>query len=153
MKIYLFLLAIILLILDQASKYYVATYFGTSKFLTLLPFLSIYYSENYGVAFSFLQNFNHLFISLFSIFIISYMSFCLKRCSSIFTLLGYTMIISGAIGNLLDRIRLGYVIDFIFFHISDIFSFAIFNLADSFITIGVILIIFYEFLYKLPPCK
>lgn len=153
MKIYLFLFAITLLILDQVSKYYISTHFDTSKFLNILPFLSIYYSQNYGVAFSFLQNSNHLFISLFSIFIIIFMAFCLNKSKSRFTLLGYTMIISGAVGNLLDRIRLGYVVDFIFFHISNIFNFAIFNLADSFITIGVLLIIFYEFLYKLPSCK
>lgn len=153
MKLYLFLFSIFLLLLDQLSKFYIARYFYNETNVKLLPFLNIYYSENYGVAFSFLQSTNYLIIIASSLLIIILMFLFLQKSSDLTSKIGYTMIICGAIGNLIDRIRLGYVIDFISFHISNFFNFAIFNFADSFITIGVILIIIHELFYKKATCK
>ena len=67
--------------------------------------------------------------------------------------LGYNFIVAGALGNLIDRIRLGHVIDFISFYVTDLFHFAIFNVADSFITIGAIIIILEEILLFLNKRK
>ncbi len=58
---------------------------------------------------------------------------------------GYTLIVAGAIGNLIDRVSLGYVVDYFRFH-TDNWSFAIFNMADAFITIGAAFAILQEFI-------
>ncbi len=72
--------------------------------------------------------------------------FALKN-RTLFLSYAYGIIFGGAVGNLIDRIRLGYVIDFIDFEIKSIrFRWFTFNLADAFIVIGVIMIIFYEFI-------
>ena len=58
---------------------------------------------------------------------------------------GFALVIGGAIGNLIDRVRLGHVIDYILFH-TPVWSFAVFNLADAFITVGAMLVVLEEFL-------
>lgn len=153
MSIYLILFSIVLLTTDQLSKLYVAKYFSEGGSIKILPFLNLYYSENYGIAFSFFQNINSFIISLFSFTIMCFMLVFLKKSVCYMAKIGYIMIFSGAMGNLIDRVRLGYVIDFIYFHINDVFNFAIFNFADSFITIGVIIIFIQEFFYHNSSCK
>jgi signal peptidase II len=59
--------------------------------------------------------------------------------------LGYAFVVGGAVGNLIDRLRFGHVVDFILFHTPN-WSFAVFNFADSFITIGAALIVLQELL-------
>ena len=57
---------------------------------------------------------------------------------------GLAIIVGGAIGNLIDRVRLGYVVDYVYFH-TPAFDFAVFNLADACITVGAIIILLDEF--------
>lgn len=147
------LFTFLLILLDQSSKYYIIQHFNNGQIFNILPFLAIYYRQNSGIAFSFLQNTNSIIISILALIIIIYLLYNLKTSKSKLASIGYCCIIGGALGNLLDRIKFGYVIDFIFFHINNIFNFAIFNLADSFITIGIIFIILSEFLYKNSSCK
>jgi hypothetical protein len=59
--------------------------------------------------------------------------------------IGFALVLSGAFGNLIDRVWLGYVVDYVLFHLPN-WSFAIFNLADAFITVGAILIVLEEFI-------
>lgn len=63
----------------------------------------------------------------------------------VFARYGFALVIGGALGNLIDRVMHGYVVDYILFHLPT-WSFAVFNLADTFITIGAALIILEEFL-------
>lgn len=56
------------------------------------------------------------------------------------------LIVSGAIGNLVDRVRFGYVVDFVRFHLNDRWAYPTFNVADAWITIGVVLILIEGFL-------
>ncbi|EFG9153005.1 signal peptidase II, partial [Escherichia coli] len=58
---------------------------------------------------------------------------------------GFALIIGGALGNVIDRSLLGHVIDYVLFH-TPVWSFAVFNLADAFITVGAVLVICDEFL-------
>jgi signal peptidase II len=63
------------------------------------------------------------------------------KSKSVISFLGYSCIIGGAIGNVIDRVFRGAVFDFIYFHYQD-YGFPIFNLADSFISLGVIILIY-----------
>jgi signal peptidase II len=100
------------------------------------------YAENTGIAFSMLKNGRWLFIALTVVAVIACFFYMFKGRAQqnlwIFWPLG--VIVSGAIGNLIDRIRLGYVIDFIN---PTFIRFAVFNIADSAVTLGATALICY----------
>jgi signal peptidase II len=121
-----FALSFIFILLDQITKYFL-----TEKYITITSFFSFRYAENTGTAFSILQNQNLLLIFI-SIIVIIGCIYYFKQYK-----LALTFVLAGAIGNLLDRIFLGFVRDFIAISI-----WPIFNLADSFNTIGIILLIY-----------
>ncbi|GAA5096570.1 signal peptidase II [Bartonella acomydis] len=132
--------------LDQAVKYWVMHNMPLGTTSPLLPFLSLYHVRNSGIAFSFFSSFSHWGLIVITLAIIIFLLWLWKSAAQNRSLMrfGLTLIIGGAIGNLIDRIRFHHVTDYILFHIDDIFYFAIFNLADSFITLGVIAILIDE---------
>ena len=140
MKQFFFVLA--LLIADQISKFLVIKNFYLGESLNVLPILDIFLILNTGIAFSLFDDGGStgrwvlvilvLCVCLYLVYIL--LSESLDKFESIALL----MILSGGIGNLIDRSFRGYVIDFIHFYY-DSYSFYIFNLADTFITIGVII--------------
>lgn len=129
--------------LDQLVKYWVVNTLDVGEEVVVLPFLSLYHARNPGIAFSMLSSVSDWGLIALTFFIICFVIWLWKNAGPDKSLsrFGFLLVIGGAIGNLIDRVRFHYVIDYISFHISDIFSFAIFNLADSFITIGALLII------------
>ncbi|EJF97212.1 signal peptidase II [Bartonella taylorii] len=142
-----FLLGLALTIgFDQAIKYWVMHNMPLGTAQPLLPFLSLYHVRNSGIAFSFFSSFSHWGLIAITFVIIVFLLWLWKNIeyNKSLTRFGLTLIIGGAIGNLIDRIRFHHVTDYILFHIDDIFYFAIFNLADSFITLGVIAILIEE---------
>lgn len=144
------ILIVLLVVVDQLSKWWVETTLPLHTQIDLVPFLALYRTYNEGVAFSFLSDFGRWPLVAITIAIILFVSWLwrgLERGRS-FAAFGYALVLAGAFGNLIDRISLGKVIDMIFFHIDSLeFRFAIFNLADTFITIGAIAIILDEFLH------
>ncbi|WP_208435507.1 signal peptidase II [Bartonella phoceensis] len=143
----LFLLGLVLTIgLDQAVKYWIRYTMPLGTASPLLPFLSLYHVRNSGIAFSFFASFSHWGLITITFVIIVFLFWLWKKVehNKSLTRFGLTLIIGGAIGNLIDRIRFHHVTDYILFHIDDIFYFAIFNLADTFITLGVIAILLEE---------
>lgn len=128
--------------LDQAIKYWVMHTIPLGTEMPLLPFLSFYHVHNSGIAFSFLSSFHYMGLITLTLIIILFL-LCLWKNTKQTNLsrFGIVLVIGGAIGNLIDRIRFHYVIDYILFYIDDIFSFAIFNLADASITLGAIIIL------------
>jgi signal peptidase II len=112
--------------------------------LKVASFLEMVYSWNYGISFGMFKNYyqysNAVFIVLNSL-ITAYLWYIMLKCKSALTFLGYSCIIGGAISNVIDRLFRGAVFDFIYFHYGD-YSFPIFNLADSFISIGVAVLIY-----------
>lgn len=111
-------------------------------------FFQLVYVWNYGISFGLFKEYYQYSNLLFGIgnsLIVAYVFYLVLRCYSYFSFLGYSFIIGGAVGNLLDRFIRGAVFDFLYFHYKG-FGLFIFNLADSFISIGVALII-YDF-YK-----
>ncbi|WP_208437156.1 signal peptidase II [Bartonella taylorii] len=142
-----FLLGLVLTVgLDQAVKYWIMHNMPLGTASRLLPFLSLYHVRNSGIAFSFFSSFSQWGFIAITLIIIVFLLWLWKKVeyNKSLTRFGLTLIIGGAIGNLIDRIRFHHVIDYILFHIDDIFYFAIFNLADTFITLGVIAILIEE---------
>ena len=135
------LLSAIIVLADQLSKLYITQHFGEFEFASVLPILDITRMHNVGAAFSFLASASGwqrgLCIGLalsVSIAIIVWLV-RLPRGTSPVLAGGLSLVLGGALGNVIDRIRLGHVIDFIHFH-WDRAYFPAFNVADSAITVG-----------------
>ncbi len=141
------LTAIIVLALDQWTKAWVVTNLSPLNSGTQISlignYLILYYIRNNGAAFSLLANSLALVLLIVvAIGVITYLYLRMLNTGSLWYKLIFGLIIGGALGNLIDRARhSGYVIDFIAFRIPQIgFYFAIFNLADAAISIGVFLL-------------
>ncbi|SKA83610.1 signal peptidase II [Caloramator quimbayensis] len=104
-------------------------------------YLSLTYLENRGAAFGIFKNKKFFLIGLTSI-VIAFMIYYLLKNKDIskYMKISLILIISGAIGNLIDRITKGYVVDFIHFYIKNIFDWPVFNVADIFVVCGTILL-------------
>jgi signal peptidase II len=135
------LLSVLVVLADQASKYYITEHFGEFEHITLLPVLDITRMHNVGAAFSFLASASGwqrwVFIGLAGVVSVGIIVWLLRLRERAHGLLacGLALVLGGALGNVIDRIRLGYVIDFIHFH-WDRAYFPAFNVADSAITVG-----------------
>jgi signal peptidase II len=134
------LLSALVVLADQLSKSYITSHYGEFEFTTVLPILDITRMHNVGAAFSFLATASGwqrwLFITLavtVSIGIVVWL-YRMPRSHGLLAC-GLALVLGGAIGNVIDRIRLGAVIDFIHFH-WDRAYFPAFNIADSAITVG-----------------
>lgn len=135
------IVVIISLLLDIGSKFLVSRIFILNESKTIIDnFLNITYVRNTGAAWSILDN-NTWIVTVISLLIIIGIIYYVYRniVSKKILKIGYGLILGGAIGNFIDRIVYGYVIDFIDI---DIFgwNYPIFNLADMFIVVGVILV-------------
>lgn len=137
---YYFLIAIGILFLDQWTKYLALEFLSKMSTLPLIEgVLHLTFVKNTGAAFSILKDRQGLLI-VFTGGVVILLIFYLAREAkhmSVLANIALSMIIGGAIGNLIDRIRLNFVVDFIDFRWID---FAVFNIADSFIVIGAILL-------------
>ncbi|MBL8576883.1 MAG: signal peptidase II [Mesorhizobium sp.] len=135
-----------LVALDQWIKYLVETRLILQEMVDILPFLALYRTYNTGVAFSMFSSFSDTILIVVSLAVIAFILYLASRSTPEQWLarLGFALIIGGAIGNLIDRVVNGYVIDYIYFH-TPVWSFAVFNIADVFITIGAITILLEEF--------
>ena len=138
----LIIFGIIFLLIDQLSKGLISLYIPLNESIKLTNFLSITYVQNIGAAFSILQGARWLFIILGIIALnIIYIFFIKDKKLTNFEIIIYALMLSGIMGNIIDRVLYGYVIDFIDI---TLFNFAIFNFADSFIVISVILLVVFK---------
>ena len=140
---YLFFLFLLLVSFDQLTKGLVINNLELYQSTSLLPFLNFTFVVNYGFAFGFLNNpsLNQLVVSLVILTIIIYFLYLLIKTQDHIFRFSLVLILSGALGNFSDRIFRGFVIDFIDIYISD-YHWPAFNLADSWITIGFMILIF-----------
>ncbi|MDI7864736.1 signal peptidase II [Rhizobiaceae bacterium n13] len=138
---------ILAVLLDQAIKIAVENYLPLQEPVHVMPMLALYRTYNLGVAFSMLSGMEGWFIVSMRLVIVAFVLWLWRRTPGDRWLahLGFAMIIAGALGNLLDRFFYGHVIDYILFY-TQTWSFAVFNLADSFITVGAVCVILDEFL-------
>jgi signal peptidase II len=140
-KLFLFFpLAIFALFLDQASKIYFNTIL-TQPISLLGDFFSLRIEHNVGMAFSLTLPYP-LQLTLNLVFFAGLVVYLFRQLdlSKSLSQIILAILVAGALGNILDRLRLGYVVDFI-----SIGSFPVFNLADSFITVSIfLLMLFYD---------
>lgn len=140
-------LIVLALLLDQAVKFAVEAWLPFQEAVGVVPMLALYRTYNYGVAFSMLSGMEGWFIVTLRLLVVGFVIWLWRQTPKErgFAHAGYAFIIAGAFGNLIDRALFGYVIDYILFY-TQTWSFAVFNLADSFITIGAGLVILDELL-------
>lgn len=134
------ILTILVILVDFFSKYIVSKLMTVNETINLIDnFFRITYVKNTGAAFSIFSN-NTILVIIISVVIIGFLLFYIYKNKGNNKLenVSYAFILGGAIGNLIDRLVYGYVIDFLDFEILS-YDAPIFNLADTFIVIGVIL--------------
>ena len=140
-----FILSIIIIFLDQITKYFaIANLKGNAASVIVPDFLKLVYVENYGAAFGILRNKKILFIIITFIVVVAIAIFLFKYQAklNIFMKIGSGLLLGGAIGNLIDRVRFGYVVDFVSFRFFNRYEYPVFNVADMAIVVGTLLILF-----------
>ena len=153
-KGYFFIL--LLITLDLISKLMAEQYLEFGQSVPLIPILDFFLVYNSGIAFSILDINNKLLsfgLSILGLLIVGYLNALYRVQESSIYQVTFILIISGAMGNILDRLVDGVVTDFLYLHIGNI-SFFVFNLADAFISIGAALFFIMEFkkyLYNSEP--
>ncbi len=131
-------LIFVLIFFDQITKWFIRENFVLYETRQITSFLAITYTTNTGVAFGLFSG-NNTFFVISTIFILLFIIFSLKNLETDLgkhSIYFITLIIAGGIGNLLDRIFIGEVIDFIDFQINSKNVWPIFNLADSYVFVG-----------------
>lgn len=137
-----FIVFVLLTFIDQISKY-LAAHFLSSRDITIIPgVLELHYLENKGAAWGIMQNKTWILVSItIVVMIVIVYTFLKLPAGKRFRLLHFCLVLlaSGALGNFIDRISNRYVIDFIYF---SLINFPVFNLADCFVCISAILILY-----------
>ncbi|MEL4287408.1 signal peptidase II [Shewanella xiamenensis] len=142
-------IVVLVFLADQLSKQWVLANFDLFESVQLLPFFNFTYVRNYGAAFSFLSEAGGWQRWLFTLVAVGFSTLLTvwlrKQAASLWKLnLAYTLVIGGALGNLIDRLMHGFVVDFIDFYWGKS-HYPAFNIADSAIFIGAVLIIWDSF--------
>ncbi len=140
-----FLISILIIIIDQCSKYIILKNFYLEENLRVLPFFNLILRYNQGASFGFLNQaggWQVLFLSAISFIVIVILFIWLLRIAypNAWLACALSLILGGATGNLIDRLRFHYVIDFFDFHVGA-WHYATFNVADSAVVIGVAMVI------------
>ncbi|MBF0818441.1 signal peptidase II [Streptococcus acidominimus] len=133
---------VVLIALDQWVKAWTVARLALNEQRTFIPkLLNLYYLRNYGAAYSILQN-QQWFFTVVTLVVMSVaIWYFIKHIKgSLWLLSSLSLVIAGGIGNFIDRLRLGYVVDM--FHL-DFIDFPVFNVADICLTVGVAILFIY----------
>jgi len=142
----IYIIGLVVLFFDQLSKYWVQKSMLPRDSIPLIPgVFHLTYVQNTGAAFGFLRG-KTLFFIVVALLVLVFIIFLAPRLSRARPLLRlvFGLLLGGALGNLLDRIRLGYVIDFLDFRI-----WPVFNIADMAIVVGVCFLV-WEIIFRTP---
>lgn len=149
-----FALAAAVAVADQAVKAVVLARFAVGERLELTPFLNLVLVFNKGAAFSFLagaDGWQTPVLVAFAVAAAAFLAWMIRRDPGKRLLAtGLSLVLGGAVGNLVDRVRLGAVVDFVDFHAAG-WHFAAFNIADSAITLGAALLLYEGFIHDEKP--
>jgi signal peptidase II len=138
----LLIVAALVVVLDQLSKLWID---ANRPQIELLPgFLDLVHVLNYGAIFGLFSNHTEVFTALGiagSVIILVFLYYFPPATTV--GMLSFALILGGVVGNLIDRLRLGYVIDFISIHLQELFRWPAFNIADAAMTVGILILIYY----------
>ena len=139
----LFIISIIVLLIDLISKRLVLNLLIENQSFEIIEnFFSLTYVKNTGVAFSMIEGYFPLIVIVTVIILFMLFKYIKDGINNSVELVSYGFIIGGAVGNLVDRIIMGYVVDFFDFNIFG-YQAPIFNVADIFIVVGVLMLIIF----------
>jgi len=130
------------LLFDRLAKMWALTSLKESNGVILIKdFFKLEYLENRGAAFGILQN-KLILLTLVTLLVISGMIYYIIKYKpkSKFLRISFALIISGALGNLYDRLFYKYVVDFILVHYKEVYYFPTFNIADMFVVVGTLIL-------------
>ncbi len=135
-----------LILIDQITKLIITLKMAVGKSITVIPgFFKIFYLRNTGAAFSLFEDMRFLFILVAIVLFLALYKYIEKnKISSKLEIVSLGLIMGGLVGNLVDRLLYGYVIDFLSFNIFG-YNFPVFNIADIGIVSGVIILIVFSF--------
>ncbi len=145
------IIVLVTVFLDQISKHFVVLYLKGQRPLKIIEgLLSFTYVENRGAAFGILQNRKLFFVAVTVVTLIILMYIFLRyyKYLNLWTISSLSMIMGGTIGNFIDRMSLDYVVDFISLRFFNRYNFAVFNLADTFIVVGAIMLMLYIMIFE-----
>lgn len=141
-------IALLVFLLDQAAKWAVvgplALPYHPGQAIDVLPVFTLRFVENHGVSMGFLVAGSPLerwLLVGLTLLIAAFVALWLWRERKRADAFALALVLGGAFGNILDRVRLGYVVDFLDLHFGDWHPFLVFNVADAAITIGVLLLV------------
>ena len=144
----LYLISLSVFLIDIVSKNFIQNKIMYGEQVEITSFLSLVHFQNPGAAFSFLSDqggWQRYFLIAISLLAVLYIPWLINQYKkNILIVIGLLLILGGAIGNLYDRISYGYVIDFIYLHFAE-FYWPAFNVADSAISLGVLLFLYGSF--------
>ncbi|MBF0787806.1 MULTISPECIES: signal peptidase II [unclassified Streptococcus] len=131
-----------LIALDQWVKAWTVANIALNEQKAFIPkLINIYYLRNYGAAYSILQNQQWFFTIVTLVVMTATIWYFIKHIKgSLWLLSSLSLVIAGGIGNFIDRVRLGYVVDML--HL-DFIDFPVFNVADMYLTVGVVVLFIY----------
>lgn len=148
----LLITSIVVLLLDQAAKAVIQSRFSLGGALTVIPgVFDITHIRNYGVAFGMFSGAGRSagfpILLLAPILILAFVLFEFRKldAADVLRSWAFSLVVGGAFGNIIDRLRLGYVVDFLDFHWNGRWHYPAFNLADAFICSGVGLLFLVSF--------
>ena len=153
----IFSISFLSIVIDQLTKIYIHTSFMLGESIEVIPnFFNITFVKNPGAAFGILaESYGMLRVAMLlavptivTVFIFIYIIRTYKRNYG--EAVAYSFILGGAISNLVDRFRLGFVVDFLDFHYDRVYTWPAFNIADSSVFIGASLILYFSFFDKKP---
>jgi len=132
-----------IILFDQLTKILVIKNFQLYESMSIFPLFNLTFVVNYGFAFGFLNNssLNQIIVICVIFLIIAYFLYLLFKTQDQFFRFSLILVLSGAVGNFIDRVIHGFVIDFIDIYLGS-YHWPAFNIADSSITLGFILIMF-----------
>ena len=145
-----FLLSSLVFLSDQFTKIQIIKHITGEYFIRINSYFYLVHFKNQGAAFSFLSDaggWQRYFLSIVAAIASVFIIFMIKKHrEDTYMALGLSLILGGAFGNLYDRISLGHVTDFLYFHFND-YYWPAFNIADTAITVGAVIII-YDSIFK-----
>lgn len=142
---YIALFSIIIILIDQLSKYFIRAYLSQFQKLAIIgDYFYLTFVKNYGAAFGILNGQRSFFILITILFLVFIIYFYQQKLPKIIlTKTALIFLIGGSIANLIDRIIFAYVTDFIAFDLFEFYQLPVINIADICIFLGIIILIYH----------